>query len=243
MYLTLDCIALRTVRYNDKHSILSAYSRQRGRLSLLISAGAGREATRRRAMIMPGSRFSCVADIRDIPGKIPAIRDVRSRGHSPGSVADPVKSAVTLFIVDFLNTIMRDAQPDELLFDFVDGMLDCYATLTGPGQANFHLLFLIRLMHFLGIEPDLSTYHDGYVFDMDDAVFRSSPPLHGRFLEPTDSRTAARLLRINLRNMSRYRFSATDRNQILGQLINYYTIHFASLRSMKSLDVLRALFH
>ncbi|MDE6153062.1 MAG: recombination protein O N-terminal domain-containing protein, partial [Muribaculaceae bacterium] len=54
MYTTLDCIALRTVRHSDRHSILSAYTRQRGRMSFLIPAGNGREATRRRAMLMPG---------------------------------------------------------------------------------------------------------------------------------------------------------------------------------------------
>lgn len=243
MYINLDCIALRSVRYNDRHSILSVYTRQRGRLSVLVSAGNGREASRRRAIIMPGSRFSCVADIRDVSGKIPLMRDVQSRGTSPAAIADPVKSAVTLFIVDFLNTILRDAQPDELLFDYVDRMLADYTTLSGIVQANFHILFLIKLMHFLGIEPDIATYRKGYVFDIDDGIFRSSPPLHGHFLDPVQSQIAAKILRINYRNMHCYKLSAKDRNTILDIIINYYTVHFTSLQSMKSLEVLRSLFH
>ena len=42
MYRPLDCIALRTVRYSDRNSILTAYTRQAGRLSFLVPAGTGR---------------------------------------------------------------------------------------------------------------------------------------------------------------------------------------------------------
>lgn len=240
MYIGLDCIALRTVRHSDRHSILSAYTRQRGRMSFLIPAGNGREATRRRAMLMPGSRFSCVADVRD-NDRLPTMRDVMPRGtHTLNS--DPVKSAVTLFIADFINTLMRDSMPDELMFEYCDTMLEFYMVNT-RGTANFHLLFLIRMMHFAGIEPDRSTYRPGYLFDMIDGVFRSSAPLHGRFLERDEAHAVATLLRMNTRNLARWKFTSADRNTILDRIIEYYTLHFTSLQSMRSLDVLRALFH
>lgn len=243
MFVNLDCIALRTVRYNDRHSILSAYTRQRGRLSLLVPAGAGREASRRRAVLMPGSRFYCVADLRDLPGRIPPMRDVAPRGSSPALDADPVKPAVTLFLVDFLNAILREAEPDGLLFDYIDSMLETFTRLSGHASANFHILFLVRLMHFLGIEPDLSTYSRGYVFDMQDGIFRPSAPLHGRYLDPVQSRGAAELLRMSVRTAHLYRFTYAERNEVIDNIMKYYTLHFASLRSMKSVEVLRALFH
>ncbi len=241
MFQTLSCIALRTVKHSDRHSILSAYSRQRGRISLLVPAGNGREAARRRAMLMPGNRFSCVADLRD-DGRIPPMRDVMSRGHSPATTGDPVKGAVTLFLVDFLNTLMRDSMPDESMFDFIDSMLEHY-TVMKRGSANFHLLFLIKLAHFAGIEPDLSTYRQGRVFDLIDGVFRDSAPLHGRFLDRNESESTVKLMRMNLRNISLYQLSATDRNTILDYILQYYNLHFASLQSIKSIDILRELFH
>lgn len=242
MFVNLDCIALRTVRYNDRHSILSAYTRQRGRLSMLVPAGSGREASRRRAMLMPGSRFRCVADLREQSGHIPPMRDVVSRGLTLPIDPDPVKPIVTLFLVDFLNTILREAQPDEHLFDYIDTMLQALDGMAPSTTANFHILFLLRLMHFLGIEPDLSTYRPNYLFDMQEGIFRSSAPLHGRYLERDESRAAAQLLRMSLRNLGRYRFTHTERNEIIDTLIKYYTLHFASLRSMKSTEVLRSLF-
>ncbi len=240
MYTSLDCIALRTVRHSDRHSILSAYTRQRGRMSFLVSAGNGREAARRRAMLMPGSRFSCVADLRDNSDRLPAMRDVMPRSpHTLGG--DPVKAAVTLFIVDFMNTLMRDSMPDGLLFDYCDSMLEFYSTGV-RGTANFHLLFMIGMMHFAGIEPDVSTYRPGYLFDMVDGVFRDSAPLHGRFLERDEAQAAVILMRMTPRNLSRWKLTATQRNTSLDRLIEYYALHFTSLQSMRSLDVLRTLF-
>ena len=238
MFQSLTCIALRTVRHSDRHSILSAYTRESGRLSLLVPAGNGREAARRRAMLMPGSRFSCVADIRD-NDRIPPMRDVTTRGPQPG-FSHPVKSAVTLFLVDFLNTLLRDSMPDEGMFEYIDTMFDMYGR-QDKGLANFHILFLIRLAHFAGIEPDVSTYSKGTLFDMMDGVFRTSAPLHGRFLERDETTAVAQLMRMNLRNMSRYNLSATQRNNILDRILEYYSLHFANMQSLKSIEVLRDL--
>lgn len=244
MYCHLDCIALRTVRHTDRHSILSAYTRQRGRMSFIIPAGQGREAARRRAMLMPGSRFACEADLRESApaagAHLPAMRDVVSRGDN-AAVAHPVKSAVTLFIADFINTLMRDSMPDELMFDFCDSMLAFYPRAT-RGSANFHLMFMIRMMHFAGIEPDTSTYRPGYIFDMVDGVWRDTAPLHGRFLERDEAAAALRLMRIAPHNLHLWHMTSSQRNIILDRLLEYYTLHFASLQSMRSLEILRTLF-
>ncbi len=140
-----------------------------------------------------------------------------------------------------MNTLMRDSMPDGLLFDYCDSMLEFYSTGV-RGTANFHLLFMIGMMHFAGIEPDVSTYRPGYLFDMVDGVFRDSAPLHGRFLERDEAQAAVILMRMTPRNLSRWKLTATQRNTILDRLIEYYALHFTSLQSMRSLDVLRTLF-
>lgn len=242
MYQHLDCISLRITRYSDRHSILTALTRQQGRLSLLIPAGNGREATRRRALLQPGSRFGCEADLRDVAGRIPPIRDVAGRG-TPLSPADPIQPIITLFLVDFLNTILRDSQPDPLLFDYVDNMLAGLADATGRRLANYHLLFLIQLSRFLGVEPDISTFRPGYLFDMTDAVFRPTPPLNGPWLDAPEAAAAARLMRMSPRSLNLFALTSDQRNRALDIILQYYTLHFASLQSMKSVDIVRSLFH
>ena len=97
MLTHLNCIALRTVKYSDRNNILTAYSREMGRVALLMSAGGSREAVRRRAVTMPLTPFECIADVR--PGRdIYNVREPRALLPLHGLHSNPVKGAVVMFM-------------------------------------------------------------------------------------------------------------------------------------------------
>ncbi len=240
MLQTLHCIALRTIKYNERHSILSAYSCEVGRVSFLVPAGSGKEALRRRALMMPMSVFECVVDMR--PSRdIYNMKDPRADVVLHGIYSHPVKSAVALFIAEFLGIVLRESQEDELLYAFLKDSITRFDAVN-DGLANFHICFLLRLGHFIGIIPDMSTYSEGRYFDMVDGTFRVTPPLHSRHLNQEDSSILSSLMRMNYDNMHRFRLSRENRNRILDIVLEYYSIHYASLSSLKSKDVLRELF-
>lgn len=242
MYKPLDCIALRTVRYSDRNSILTAYTRQGGRLSFLVPAGNGKVAARLRALLMPLGRFECVADIR--PGRdIHPIRDVRAVIFPP--VADPLRSTIALFIADLLSSLLKVPVADPLLFGFIDDAIrrldigNTRGRLQGNSLLNFHVCFLIRLTRFLGIEPDWATYAPGAVLDFADGIFRRFPPSHRNYLPPGESETAAQLGRMNFRNLGHYSLSRFERNTILDRVLLYYQTHYPSVGEPQSLAILR----
>lgn len=242
MYKKLDCIALRTVRYSDRNSILTAYTHEAGRLSLLIPAGTGRAASRLRALLMPLSRFECVADIR--PNRdIHTIRDVRPVVFPP--VADPLRASIALFVADFLGGILKEQISDPNLFRFIDVALrhlsaESPAEKLNPGKlTNFHLCFLTRLTRYLGIEPDWATYTSGSLLDLEGGVFRQMPPAHRNYLPAGESAFAAQLGRITFRNLGFYKLSRFERNTVLDRLLLYYRIHYPSAAEPSSLEILR----
>lgn len=240
MYQPLHCVALRTIKYNDKNSILSVYSLELGRLSFLVPAGNGREANRRRALFMPLSLFECVASIK--PGRdLHTMRDPRVLKPLHGLHSHPLKSAISLFVADVLNVVLRESQRDDAVFAF---LVDAITRLDAmnDGIANYHLCFMYRLGRFIGIEPDISTYEKGAVFDMQDGRFRMTPPLHHKFLNQEDAQVLAMLSRITFENMRYYKFNRNQRNDLLDKILEYYTIHYSSLSQLQSLDVLRCLF-
>lgn len=239
MFTQLDCIALRTVRYNDRHDILVAYSRQAGRVSFLLSSGRGREAARRRALLMPMSRFECISDIRP-GGGILSMRDLRAVAV-PGSDSDPVRGMIALFVGDLLSSVLTEPVGDDALFRYLEYAVVRLCLTRHDRLPNFHISFMVGLMRYLGIEPDVSTYADGELLDMTGGEFRATPPLAGEWLDREASAHAARLLRMNFRNMHLYRLSCVQRNEIVDHLIRYYTRHHRAITSLRSLDVLRSL--
>lgn len=160
---------------------------------------------------------------------------------SHGIHSNPIKSALALFIAELLSVVLREYQEDKALFMFLRQSIERLNDAT-VGVANFHLCFLFRLGRFVGIEPDVSTYQEGRIFDMVDGTFRLTAPLHSQYLSPQDSAVVALLSRMSYDNMHKFRLSRENRNQMLDVILEYYTIHYASLSSLKSIDVLRALF-
>lgn len=239
MYEPLRCIALRKVRYNDRHDILTVYTREHGRLSLMTPAGGGRQAARVKAITQPLGIFECVADMR--PNReILSMRDVVPVFAPAG--LNPLKATLALFIADVLAALLRETQPDRNLFDFTELSARTLGEASVSSAANFHICFLLRLQHFMGVEPDWSTYSSGRVLDFADGIFRDTPPLHGRYISPTESEAARQLSRMNYRNMALFRFSRADRNRILDRIIAFYNTHFQGLASINSLGILRAMF-
>ncbi len=237
----LHCIALRTVRYSDSNNILTAYSLEEGRVSLLVSATASREARRRRAMTMPMSFFECVADMR--PGRdISTMNDVRPSMTFVSLMSHPVKVSVALFVAELLGVVLRESQEDVPLFSYLSHAAAELDAADSRRTANFPIHFLYRLGRFIGIEPDTSTYRRGRVFDMLDGTFRDSAPLHRRYIDGNDAGAVYMLSRMTWENYGHFRFSREQRRRILSQIIDYYSVHYTSLGSLRSLDVMAELF-
>lgn len=241
MLTQMEIIALRTTRYSDSSAILSAYSRSGGRVSFMVSAGGGREATRRRALLMPLSVVECVADVR--PGRtVHGMRDPRGLVALNSVRSNPLKNAMASFLAEILGIVLREGQADEALWLYVRGAIEALEELPGSRVANFHICFLLKLCRFLGIEPDWDSWGEGKLFDMVDGVYRFSAPLHRHYLTPDESRAAYMLGRMGFGNMHKYKFNRRVRREILDVIMRYYSLHYAGMGGIKSLDVLASLF-
>lgn len=239
MLSPVTCIALRTVKYSDASSIATIWSREFGRMAVSVPSGAGREAQRRRAIMMPMGAFEAIADIR--PGRdISRLKDLRPLGI--GQITNPAASAIALFLADFLYTALKESGPDSALTDFLLERAEALKKAEGNALANFHLSFLYRMSTFLGIEPDMGTYAHGRYFDMREARFVKTPPLHTHALAPERAQALRTLSRLNSRTLGLMRLNRTQRNEMLDLILDYYSLHYARLNTLPSLAVVRELF-
>lgn len=237
----MQFIALRTVRHNDRHSILSAYSAECGRVAFAISAGAGKEASRRRALLMPMSIVECVADVK--PGReVSLMSEPRALAPLMGLRTNPIKSSIALFLAEVLGVVLRDGPPDSTLYKYICSSIEVLDLLPSNRSANFHVCFLWGLGRFIGIEPDTEEYRTGMVFDMQDGRFRVSAPLHPNYLDSERSQVVAAVSRMRYANMHLFKMSRVQRNELLDGILRYYSMHYAGLQSLRSLEVLRELF-
>lgn len=241
MYHSVEAIVLRLVRHSDKHSIVRLYTPVLGSIACVTPAGEGREARRRRALMAPLAAVRCVVSVT--PGRdLHHLRDVQPVDMTAAAIlADPVKGALAQFLADLLDSVLREPQPDELLYEFVAQTSRELAAIT-RGASNYHLLAMVRLTRFLGIEPDWGSFLPGRWLDEVEGAFRSTPPMHDHYLNPQQSRWLNLLRRLEPWQISRLKLSGAQRNYIIDRIIGYYRLHEINTGRLQSLDILRRIF-
>lgn len=239
MYTHLDCIALRTTRLNDTKVLLTAWSRQHGRITFAMAAGASAEARRRRALTAPLCTFEGECNIRP-DREIFTLRDFHAGTGTIAMTALPQTQLVAIFLGEVLDLLLRRSEADERLTDFLTSSISALSALTDTRSiADFPIIFLYKLTHLAGIGPDLEGWHRNAIFDMRDGTFRNALPLHHDFLR---GRECSALMAVSrARYTSRLPLDAAGRRRALDTILDYYALHLASLRSLHSLEILRSM--
>lgn len=234
-------ILLQSVRHNDRHNIITLYTESRGRVSFLSSASTGRAGKMRKSLLAPLAVVE--SDINFSP-----TRELQYLGavHVPhiwhSLYFEPDKISMTFFLSDFLSSLLRKAPEDAMLFRYLVEAVD-ELDRSERSVVNYHLCFLLRLLHFMGVEPDFSTYGSGRIFDMRDGVFREPEEVAHHDIIPVDyAAYMPRLGRMTFATMHRFRFSGEQRRLILNYLMRYYSIHLSIPPTLKSLDILHDLY-
>ncbi len=237
----IEAIVLGVIRHSDRHNVVTVFSRERGRMALLSPAGNGKGARLRNARLLPLAVIE--ADVRIVPTK-----ELVTLGRFSTPFAwrniyfNPVKQALTLFIQEFLEKMMRSAAPDSSLYDYVKSCVAAIDRCPASGCANMHIAFLIGLLAHMGVFPNLEGWQKGDWFDMRGGEFTAERPLHRDCLTPAEASAVPALSRMTMRNAARFRFSADERRHILSMLLRYYSIHYPGLGNLKCPEILAEVF-
>lgn len=236
----IEGIVIDTVKHNDRHNVVTLFTRTRGRMAFLSPAGSGKSGKVRKARLLPLSVVEAQVNIRQS-------REL----HNLGSVTpveiwhdiyfNPIKSSITFFISEFLNRYLRDASPEPATWDFIISSVRALDNLNG-GMANFHIWFLMRFLEIAGITPDLSNYEAGDCFDMRAGNLVTGSSFHRDVLTSAETSLLVSLSRITLANMAAFRFRAAERRLLLDRILRYYSIHFPGISALKSPDILSEIF-
>lgn len=239
--MRISFISLKITRYSDTQSILTAYSREWGKVAFAVNVGKGKGASRLRALTMPLGLVECDTDAR--PGRdVLPLRQARPLAVLTDMHSNPVKQMMAMFLAEVLSVVLRESVPDPNIYDYVAASARYLDSLPTNEVANFHICFLMHLGRILGIEPDVSTYAPGAMLDMRDGIWRPTPPLHGEVLTPEESATALSISRMTFANMGSFRFNRMQRARALDLVLRYYSLHVTPLTGLRSLDILRTLF-
>jgi DNA repair protein RecO (recombination protein O) len=216
------------------------YTEAFGRASYLVSRSRGKKSAVSKALFMPLSAVEMEVEHQN-KRDLHRIRETKLCFPYMAIFCHPVKNVLALFLAEILYRVVKEKEPDSRLFDFLYRSIHILEA-SDEGIANFHIVFLLQLLRYLGFSPNAESYRPGYFFDMRNGLFADRPPLHRHYLTAEESKFFAGLFRISYENMSLYAFSRRERVDIINRIIEYYRLHIPEIPEIKSISILQSLF-
>ena len=233
-------IVLRTLKYNDVLMIADIYTAQCGRMSFLVPVSHSKRSKVRSVLFQPLSMLSFTATVK-AGRNLSRIAEAQPYAMYCSIPNDVVKSSIALYLAELLTFALREDGRDDALFTFLDRSFTLFDNLE-QGYADFHLIFMVQLLRFQGIYPNLENYVPGCYFDLMQGYATREHPLHPHFLSPDDAVSFVELLRTEYSSMHRLSLNRVLRGEFLATLSLYYKLHIPEFPELKSAAILRELF-
>ena len=236
----IDGIVLRTLKYNDSLMIADMYTRQHGRLQFLVPVSRSKRSKVRSTLFQPLSMLSCTAAIKKSKS-LSRVSDALPYAIYSSISTDVVKSSIAMFLSEVLTHALHEGGEDESLFVFLCRSFMLFDTLE-TGYADFHLVFMVQLLHYLGIYPNLEDAAPNCYFDLLHGCATNVLPAHPNYVAPENAGRFMALLKTDYVTMHQLVLNRALRGEYLAMLVSYYRLHVSEFPALKSMEVFRVLF-
>ncbi len=239
MLVKTEAILLHHVRYSDNSLIAQFYSREYGRLSVMVKGISSKKRSSKFSYFQPLNIFNLEL-YRYEKREISNLKEL-SLSFIPKNISGDIhRSSIALFISELLYSVIREEDVNRRLYDFIELSVMTLDEMTS-GISNFHLWFLVAFTAYTGIGPSPTSLSECY-FDIVSGQFTQSVPPTADYLEPHDAAILNQLLQMPAIRLGEMRLTGEERADLLERILKYYTFHLPGIRQMRSLQVLKEIF-
>ena len=220
-------IVLSYIKYRDTSVIVRVFTENFGLQSYIINGIRSKSSKKSLALLQPLTLLDLVVYKKKNQGGINRLSEYKPAITFTSIPCDIKKSTIALFIAEWMSQVHTEEEPDQnVQFTFLFESIEIFDQLANNFE-NFHLQLLIKSTHFLGFginttsDLDLEGQVKGEYYHLKPLVLRLG---NSSYSEKVD-------------------LNYVQRQAILEFLIAYYHLHIESIKEIKSLAVLKEVFH
>lgn len=233
------CIVLSKLKYGESDLIVKCFTKERGLVSYILKGALkSKKSSSKVVYFQPLTQL--VVEEKFYPKRtLHHFKEVKPYYIYKSLHSNIFKSAIVLFLSEILPNTINEEEKNEGLYTFIETSLQYLDT--EENYANFHLLFLLKLTRYLGIQPEQEIQKSTF-FNLQSGVFENVD--YGRYSISGDNLyLLKRLLGINFDELEAVKINSEQRQSFLNMLLFYFELHLEGFKKPKSLKVLNEVFH
>lgn len=229
------------VRHNDRSSVARIFTRTHGMVPFIWFLSKSNKNASRNTLLQPLTNLTFQA--KYVPTQeLHHIKEAKNTFPYRDIPFNPLKSAITLFLSEFLTHALRGEQNNPGLYRFLTDSLKWFDAAAPGTYANYHIAFMIGTASHIGICPNADEYTPGCVLDMRDGCFSPIPPSHSDYLSAELSYKLYMLMESDYDQIKDAPLTGQERVMLLNALNTYFRLHIPAFPVLKSIEVLDTVF-
>lgn len=234
-------IVLHHIKYSETSVIVTVYTESFGRQAYLINGVRSKKARIKTNMLQP--LFLLNMEVYHKSSReLQRVKEIQNDFVFSSLPYDIRKSTLALFIAEILYKTIQEQEPNPELFNYLYHSIQLLE-LKDDGIPNFHIYFLLHLTKYLGFFPENNYSLQNRYFDLKRGSFVQLRPLHTLGMDEDESTILSTLLDFSDNQHENLKIPYNQRMSILERIIDYYGLHDTGLSNLKSLSVLKEVFH
>lgn len=234
-------IVLHHIKYSETSVIVTVYTEVFGRQSYIINGVRGKKSKIKANILQP--LFLLDMEVYHKPKReLQRVKELQTDFIFSSLPYDIRKSTIALFIAEILYKTIQEQEANPELFNYLYNSIQVF-DLKENGISVYHLYFLVHLSKYLGFFPDNNYTNQNCYFDLKQGQFVKLKPLHVFAIEKEESKILSQLLEFSDKQHEDLKLTAKSRALLLEQILDYYALHNDGVSNIKSLSVLKEVFH
>src|SRR5690606_4647793 len=239
MLVKTNAIVLSKIKYRDNDLIVKCYTKNRGVVSYLL-----RGVLKSSKQSSKVAYFQLLSQLQIEENYKPKqslqfISEVKLNVVYHSLHTNVLKSAITMFLSEVLSSALKEEEPNESLYNFLETTLELLDNETE--FSNFHLLFLLELTKHLGFYPDTAQMDFPY-FNLTSGEFEpKSQQVYS--ISGENLVILKTLLGIKFDALYTVKLNSNQRQSFLNMLLLYYELQLGDFRKPKSLQIFNQVFN
>jgi len=240
MYIDDRGVVLQCVKYDDRSFIAHLFTFSHGHVSFIVNNSRSKRSAGASRLFQPLSFLSFQWDSKPNTS-LYRMKEVRLLFFLQDIPCNPIKRGVAMMLSEFMAHMLRNEAKNSDLYMYIEKSV-CWFDAVGDGYANFHLVFLLKLLRFLGIAPNLESYQEGRLFDLSLGSFVFGGIPSELVMDSADACLLYRLANANYESMNSVAMHRFERTRMLKYVANYCAQHIPKFPVIQSLDILIGIF-